>query len=77
MAYPFKNNPTQKKLTQSKLKKPTQIKINPPHPNQINPKIILQMNAFFLHEEPLNDGQFHSKSISSPEERSKPSTLGL
>ena len=39
MAYPFKNNLIQKKLTQSKYKKPTQIKINPPHPNQINLKI--------------------------------------
>ena len=48
MAYPFKNNLTQKKLIQSKKKKPTQIKINPPHLNQINPKIILQMSAFFL-----------------------------
>ena len=39
MTYPFKNNPTQKELTQSKYKKPTQIKINSPYPNQINPKI--------------------------------------
>ena len=41
MAYPFKNNPTQKKINpiQIKKKKPIQIKINPPHPNQINPKI--------------------------------------
>ena len=40
MAYPFKNNPTQKKINPIQIKKkPTQIKINPPHPNQINPKI--------------------------------------
>jgi hypothetical protein len=34
MAYPFKNNPTQKKLSQSKLKKkPPKLKLT--HPTQI------------------------------------------
>ena len=50
MAYPFKNNPTQKINPIRINKKPTRIEINPTQlKNQPNPKIKLNFSLLPLH----------------------------
>jgi hypothetical protein len=53
MAYPFKNNLTQKKLTQSKKKKKKPPKLKLTHPTQIKNTLKLNYNSLPLYNKPL------------------------